>query len=87
MNPMRRLPLVLLLLAGLVMHAGAGAARACSSCFGDPESNIAKGAVAGVIVLGGVTYLLLMMVAGTGVFWYIRSRRLARAEQGSVGDE
>jgi hypothetical protein len=61
-----------------LLSMAADRAQACSSCFGDPSSNIAKGALWGVIVLGGVTYCLLMFVVGTGIFWYRRSRRYAQ---------
>ncbi|MCH7873073.1 MAG: hypothetical protein IID33_15360 [Planctomycetes bacterium] len=37
-----------------------------------------KGAAAGVLVLVGVISFVLLGVAGTGMFWVHRSRRLAR---------
>ncbi len=83
----RRFRLMPAALAVAVMLAGAQVARACATCFGDPESNIAKGAVAGVVVLGAITYCLLMLVAGTGLFWYVRSRRLARLDGASADRE
>lgn len=73
----KRIALALVFAAALVLTAGAERVSACSACFGDPQSNIAKGAVWGVVVLGGVTYCLLMVLVGTGVFWYRRSRRYA----------
>ena len=54
--------------------------RACAVCFGDPESPLVKGAAAGVLVLVGVITFVLLGVAGTGMFWVHRSRRLARVE-------
>jgi len=51
---------------------------ACSVCFGDPDSPIAKGAVAGVVVLVGIVGFVLTCIAGTGLFWLHRSRVLAR---------
>lgn len=51
---------------------------ACSVCYGDPESNMARGAVAGVWVLVGVVTFVMGGVAGTSLFWIHRSRRSAR---------
>ncbi len=53
-------------------------ASACAVCFGDPNSAMAKGAVAGVAVLVGIVAGVLLMIAGIGVCWMIRGRRLAR---------
>lgn len=50
-------------------------ASACAVCFGDPESDMAKGAVAGVWVLVGVTGFVLTGMAGTSLYWIQRSRR------------
>ncbi len=55
-------------------------ADACAVCFGDPESPMAKGVVAGVFVLIAVVGVVLIGVAGTGLCWISRSRRLARLE-------
>lgn len=49
----------------------------CAVCFGDPESPMARGVSAGVVVLIGVVGFVLMGIAGTGLFWIHRSRRLA----------
>jgi len=56
-------------------------ARACAVCFGDPESPMVKGAVAGVLVLVGVIAFVLIGVAGTGMYWIHRGNRLARIEE------
>lgn len=61
-------------------------ARACAVCFGDSESPLAKGAAAGVLVLVGVISVVLLGVAGTGVFWVHRSRRLARVVEDTKTD-
>ncbi len=55
-------------------------ASACSACFGDPDSDMAKGAVAGVWVLAGVIYGLLMCFGGFLGFCVIRARRLESPE-------
>ncbi len=50
---------------------------ACAVCFGDPNSAMAKGVVAGVVVLASVIGFVLFGVAGTGLYWVHRSRRLS----------
>lgn len=55
---------------------------ACSACFGDPNSSMAKGAVAGVLVMVGVVGFVLLGVAGTGLYWVHRSRVIARVAEG-----
>lgn len=57
----------------------ADSARACSVCFGDPESPMMKGAVAGVYVMVGFISSLLICIATTACFWSIRARRLAKS--------
>lgn len=54
---------------------------ACAVCFGEPGSPMVKGAVAGVLVLFGVIVFVLLGVAGTGMYWVHRGRRLARMEE------
>lgn len=49
---------------------------ACAVCFGDPDSPMVKGALAGMLVLVGVISFVLMGVVGTGLYWNHRSRRL-----------
>ena len=55
-------------------------ALACAVCYGDPESAMAKGVVAGVFTLVGVVGFVLMGIAGTGVYWLQRSRRTGSIE-------
>jgi len=50
--------------------------KACAVCFGDPESDMARGAVAGMIVLASIVGFVLMGIAGTGLYWVHRSRQL-----------
>lgn len=59
----------------------ADGASACSVCFGDPDSAMAKGAAAGVVLLAGVAGFVLSAVAGTGLFWIHRARVLRRGIQ------
>ena len=62
-------------------------AGACAVCFGDPDSAMAQGAVMGVAVLVGVVAFVLLGVAGTGLFWIQRSRRLAQVEDADAPQE
>ncbi len=55
-------------------------AAACAVCFGDPDSPMAKGVVAGVLTLVGVVGFVLVGIACTGLSWIQRSRRLRRLE-------
>jgi len=63
-----------------VVLATSEPAEACSVCFGDPNSLMAKGAVMGVVVLLGVVGCVLGGMAGTGIYWIRRGRRLAQEE-------
>lgn len=51
-------------------------AGACPVCFGDPNSDMVRGAKWGVAVLGIVVYGLLMGMVGIGVTWFVRARKL-----------
>lgn len=48
----------------------------CAVCFGDSESNMSRGVTAGVAVLVGVVGFVMAGVAGTGLFWIQRARRI-----------
>ena len=63
-----------------------GRALACATCFGDPDSPMAKGAVMGVIVMIGVISFVLTGIAGTSLFWIHRVRRMNRAADGIQHD-
>lgn len=52
-------------------------ALACAVCFGDPDSSLAKGAVAGVVLLGCVIFCVLLGIAGTAFHWSRKARKLA----------
>lgn len=67
-------------LLGLALLASPGAAQACSVCFGDPDSPMAKGAVAGVAVMVGFIGFVLFGIAGTACFWMVRCRRIAMSQ-------
>ncbi|HEY3242156.1 MAG TPA: hypothetical protein VGM03_02300 [Phycisphaerae bacterium] len=57
----------------------APAARACSLCGGQSDSNLVDGAISGVIVMAGITYALLGGIGAFIVFWMVRARRLRNA--------
>ena len=63
----------------LLMLAFSPAAQACSVCFGDPNSLLSKGAVAGV----GVLLLVVMGVLGgvAAFFYYVAKRTASLAAQ------
>lgn len=61
---------------GLKSVATPQISQACSTCFGDPQSPMAQGAVAGVWVLVGFIGFVLLGIVGTGLFWIHRGRRL-----------
>lgn len=72
-------------IAALLVMFAAETASACSVCFGNPESGMIQGAKAGVLVLGAIVYAQIMLMGGVAVYWYMRSRKLAR-ERGEFGD-
>lgn len=51
---------------------------ACSTCFGDPDSQMVKGALMGVYVMIGVVGFVLAGFTGTGLYWIHRSRQITR---------
>ena len=75
---LKTVPSVQLALITLFVCTTVERVSACAVCFGDPESRMAKGVVAGVLVLVGVIGMVLLGVASMGVWWMLRSRRLER---------
>ncbi len=67
--------------AGLLASAAPDAARACSVCFGDPESQMAISATRGVLVLLGFIGLVLASIATIGGCWIVRAQRLHAANR------
>jgi hypothetical protein len=67
-------------LGALVILATSVTAKACSVCFGDPDSPMTKGAVAGVYVMIGFIGCVLTAIAGTACFWMVRGRRIAMSQ-------
>ena len=72
---MKKRATCLLLAAGILLISNARA-WACGVCQGDPDSEMVKGAEAGVIFLAVVIYGLLMGFAGFFVTCIVRARRL-----------
>lgn len=60
-------------------------ARACAVCYGNPESDMAKGAAAGVLVLMGIVVSVLGGIVGVTIFWVRRARRFGNALDNSRG--
>jgi membrane protein implicated in regulation of membrane protease activity len=75
----------LIRLAGLLLAALPGQALACSVCFGDPNSAMTKGALAGVLVLLAFIVFVLAAVASVAVFWAYRARMLQAAQESLEG--
>ncbi len=65
------------LILGVVVLCQNNAASACSVCFGDPNSDMARGVTAGVATLAGVIGFVLLGVLGTGLLWFQRGRRVS----------
>ncbi len=63
----------LVLLTTLLLDADYAAA--CPVCFGDPESEMAQGAMWGIMVLGLFIGSVLMGIVGIGATWIIRARK------------
>lgn len=72
----QRFPATLSILA--VLACLPGRLLACAVCFGDPDSDMAKGASAGVMFMVGVIGTMLLGIAGLGLTWIHRSRQLVK---------
>lgn len=59
--------------------------QACSVCFGDADSPMGRGAAAGVWTLAAIAGVVLAGVAGMGLLFVHRSRRLG-SEADSVSE-
>ena len=71
---------------GMAVGWLAEAAWACPVCFGDPESDMVKGAEAGVVFMLCVVYSLLLGFMGVTTFWLIRARRIRLGTSASPND-
>ncbi|MBX3395759.1 MAG: hypothetical protein KF841_10365 [Phycisphaerae bacterium] len=73
----RKRSAVWLMLATLLfVLASASDAWACAVCQGDADSDLTRGAKAGVILMVAVTYVLLLGGGALIVSWIVRARRM-----------
>jgi len=79
----RRFSIAIPFLAAL-LAVSAKSAWACSTCSGDPDNPMSHGVVMGVWFMVGIVGVVLTGIAGTGLFWLHRSRRIARRESSPV---
>jgi hypothetical protein len=56
---------------------------ACSVCFGDPNSSLTKGTIAGVVFLLAVIFMVLGGILATGIVWTLRAKKLAAGGEGT----
>ena len=47
---------------------------ACAVCFGDPNSDMVKGANAGILILLGIIITVLGAIGSVALFWMRRAR-------------
>ncbi len=73
---MRRGVRLMATVAALGIVLGPQLAHACSVCFGDPNSDLAKGAVRGVLFMIGVVSFVLIGIASIAGVWIVRARRI-----------
>ncbi len=76
MSQNRRASLLLAILAGVGALLSAQPVLACSVCYGDPNSAMAQGAQAGVLVLLSVVGVVLTGLASLLIFWMRRAAHL-----------
>ena len=62
-----------------------GTLQACAVCYGNPESDMAKGAAAGVLVLMGIVLSVLVGIVGVAIFWMRRARDHSKRQPGTLG--
>ena len=72
--------------ACIALGAAADPLLACAVCFGDPNSNLAKGTKAGILVLLVIVYGVVLMMVGVAGLWFVRSRRVAARRQDAPPD-
>jgi hypothetical protein len=72
MSPRRLLPLIV----AWVLLNGTHAALACTACYGQSDSSLAKGMNAGIYVLLGFVGMVLVGVSGFFVFIVRRAERM-----------
>lgn len=65
----------------MLLACGPETARACSVCFGDPDSQMAISATRGVLVLLGFIAVVLGSIAAIGGCWIARAHKLHAANR------
>ncbi len=83
MSRNRQASMSLAILACLGVLLSAQPALACSVCYGDPNSAMAQGAQAGVLVLLGVVGVVLTGFGSLLLFWIRRAAQLEAVEEAS----
>ena len=81
----RRLPATFFLATTLLASESL---PACTVCFGDPASDMVKGANAGILVLLGIVVAVLGAIGSVSLFWMRRARlydRTLLARQAATG--
>ena len=76
MERLTRLPLISSAFALLVILLRSEPVQACAVCFKDPDSDLTKGAQAGVLFLAIVVYSLMMGIGVVIYKWYKRAKAL-----------
>lgn len=66
--------------AAMILGLTAVRAPACAVCFGDPDSNLVRGANAGILVLLFVIYGVLSGIIGVAGFWMFKARRRSNTD-------
>lgn len=85
--PLQRAAAYLSLLTGAwLLSASATPAHACAVCFGDPNSEMVRGAKAGVIVLAAFAYFVVLVMVGFAGVWAYRARKLSLTPGASPPD-
>ena len=69
-----------------VILSGSEALLACAVCFGDPNSDMVKGANAGILILLGVVVTVLGAIVGVTLFWMRRARLQAHFQVAFPGN-
>ena len=57
-------------------------AEACTVCFGDPHSEMVRGAMLAVLFLLGVVTFVLACIAWVAAVWIRRARKMGAALEG-----
>ena len=62
----------------MLLTACSKSAFACAVCFGDPNSQMSKGVIAGIFVLVGVVGSVLGGIIAIGISWIAKARQLEK---------